>query len=132
MSEEKRQELGRDKLEEELKAIFLSQKDDSTSSFVDDGVYELGDKGLEEEEIKTKSAEQKYTEIHDLRVGMMKKLTWFVLIWCILVIVIVLLSACFYHTFQISDQVLIALISSTPLNFFAAFLLGVKWLFKGN
>lgn len=106
---------------------------------VKDSISETSDSGLtiEREEIylnrefkreQLATLKQNNTE----RKRYARNIFFFTVGWAIAIIAIVLFCGWEFHSFKLSDTVLVTLITTTTVNFFGFFLLVVKYLFNPN
>ncbi|MDD5125380.1 hypothetical protein [Methylovulum sp.] len=82
------------------------------------------------ETLKQQLKEAKDT--HKLRLGYADKIFWLVCSWLIGVVIAVFMSGLNAFGFSLSDNVLIAFITSTTVNVVGLFFVVAKWMFPNN
>ena len=89
------------------------------------GKLELENRRLEDENDRLR-------DIHQLRKEYIPKLFIFTCLWLGAVVLVVFMVAQASKTFYLSDNVLIALITSTTVNVIGIFLIAARWLFPAK
>lgn len=112
--------------------ISPSEKPDHcTQEELDDFVRQ---QDLEQKRIETAIKQHELTqrtEEHSQRVGFAKKMFWLISVWlfCILLVVVAAGSNCKYFSLDLSDRVLITLLTSTTVTVLGLFVTVLKYLF---
>jgi lipopolysaccharide export LptBFGC system permease protein LptF len=71
-------------------------------------------------------------DTHDLRLGYSSRIFWLVCCWLVCVAASVFMSGFNFHGFSLSDNVLIAFITSTTVNVVGLFVVVAKWMFPNS
>jgi|HubBroStandDraft_6_1064221.scaffolds.fasta_scaffold58038_2 hypothetical protein len=74
----------------------------------------------------------KAKSILDTRLSYLSKLFWLIVGWLLFVVVSVVLSGFHVGNFELSDYVLIALITSTTTTVIGLFIIAAKWLYPAT
>lgn len=85
---------------------------------------------IENERLRNELAQAR--DLHDIRKTYTRKLFWLIVGWLSVVVIYVGLTATVKTSFNLSDNVLIAFITSTTVSVLGLFVLVAKWLFPAN
>jgi len=90
---------------------------------------EIQNQGLNLQNDRLEDENKRLRELHNTRKEYVGKLYWLIVMWLVIVVSFVALTATLKDFFTLSDNVLIAFITSTTISVIGLFIIVAKWLF---